>query len=41
MKFLDDQTNLYLKQFRCQKIFSTLYDIISLIENIQKSVDDK
>ena len=41
MKFLDDQTNLYLKQFGCQKIFSTLYDIISLIENIQKSVDDK
>ena len=41
MKLLDDQTIVYLKQFGCQKFFSTLHDIISLIENIQKSVDDK
>ena len=41
MKFLDDQKILYLKQFGFQKIFSISHAIISLIENVQKSVDDK
>ena len=41
MKFLDDQNILYLKQFGFQKKFFTSYAIISLIDNIQKSVDDK
>ena len=41
MKFLDDQKILYLKQFGFQKNFSISHAIISLIENVQKSVDDK
>ena len=41
MKFLDDQKVLYLKQFEFRKCFSTFLATISLIENIQKSVDEK
>ena len=41
MKFLDDQKVLYLKQFGFRKCFSTSLATISLIENIQKSVDEK
>ena len=41
MKFFDDQKILYLKQFGLRKYFSTSHAIISLIEKIQKSVDDK
>ena len=41
MKFIDNQKILYLKQFGFWKEFSTSHAVISLIENIQKNVDDK
>ena len=41
MKFVNDQKILYLKQFGFWKKFSTSHAIISLIENIQKCIDDK
>ena len=41
IKFLDDQKSLYLKQFGFRKYFSTSHAIISLIEDIEKSIKDK
>ena len=41
MKFLDDEKFLYSKQFGFRKNVPTSYAIISLIEDTQKSVDDK
>ena len=42
IKFLDDQEILYSKQFGFSKKISASHAIIiSLIEKIQKSVDDK
>ena len=40
-KYFDDPKSLCSIQFGFQKIFSTSHAIMSLIENIQKSVDDK
>ena len=41
MKLFDDQKILYSKQFGFRKKCSASHTIISLIENIQKRVDDK
>ena len=41
MKFLDGQEILCLKQFGFQKKISTTHAVISQIENIEKSVDNK
>ena len=41
MGFLNDQKVLYKKQFRFQKTFSTAHAVISLIENIEKVIDNK
>ena len=41
MGFLNDQKVLYIKQFRFQKSFSTAHAVISLIENIEKAIDNK
>ena len=41
MGFLNDQKVLYKKQFGFQKIFSTAHAVISLIENIEKAIDNK
>ena len=41
MGFLSDQKVLYKKQFGFQKIFSTAHAAISLIENIEKAIDNK
>ena len=39
--FLNDQKILYKKQFGFQKKFSTTHAVISLIENIEKAIDNK
>ena len=41
MGFLNDQKILYKKQFGFQTIFSTAHAVISLIENIEKTIDNK
>ena len=41
MEFLNDQKVLFKKQFGFQKIFSTAHAVISLIENIEKVIDNK
>ena len=41
MGFLNDQKVLYKKQFRFQKTFSTAHAVISLIENIEKVIENK
>ena len=41
MVFLNDQNVLYKKQFGFQKRFSTAHAVISLIENIEKAIDNK
>ena len=41
MGFLNDQKVLYKKEFGFQKIFSTADAVISLIENIEKAIDNK
>ena len=41
MAFLNDQKVLYKKQFGFQKKVSTAHAIISLIENIEKAIDNK
>ena len=41
MGFLNDQKVLYKKQFGFQKNVSTAYAVISLIENIEKAIDNK
>ena len=41
MGFLNDQKVLYKKQFGFQKKFSTAHAVISLIENIEKAIDNK
>ena len=41
MGFLNDQKILYKKQFGFQKTFSTTHTVISLIENIEKAIDNK
>ena len=41
MGFLNDQKVLYKKQFGFQKNFSTAHAVISLIENIEKAIDNK
>ena len=37
----NDQKALYKKQFGFQKKFSTAHAVISLIENIEKAIDNK
>ena len=39
--FLNDQKVLYKKQFGFQKNFFTAHSVISLIENIEKAIDNK
>ena len=41
MGFLNDQKLLYKEQFGFQKKFCTAYAVISLIENIEKAIDNK
>ena len=41
MGFLNDQKVLHKKQFGFQKHFSSLHAVISLIENIEKAIDNK
>ena len=41
MRFLNDQKVLYKKQFRFQKDFCTSHAVISLIENIEKAIENK
>ena len=41
MGFLNDQKILYKKQFGFQKIFSIAHAVITLIENIEKAIDNK
>ena len=41
MGFLNDHKVIYNKQFEFHKNFSTAYAIISLIENIEKAIDNK
>ena len=41
MGFLNDQNVLYKKQFGFQEKISTAHAIISLIENIEKAIDNK
>ena len=41
MGFLNDQKILYRKQFGFQKAISTAKAVISLIENIEKAIDNK
>ena len=41
MGFLNDNKVLYKKQFGFQKNFSTAHAVISLIENIEKAIDNK
>ena len=41
MRFLNDQKVLYKKQFGFQKDFCTAHAAISLIENIEKAIDNK
>ena len=41
MGLLNDQKVLYKKQFKFQKKFSTAHAVISLIENIEKVIDNK
>ena len=41
MGFLNDKKILYKKQFGFQKKFSTAHAVISLIENIEKAIDNK
>ena len=41
MGFLNDQKVLYKKQFGFQKKISTTHAVISLIENIEKTIDNK
>ena len=41
MGFLNDQKVLYKKQFGFQKNFSIAHAVISLIENIEKAIDNK
>ena len=41
MGFLNDQKVLYKKQFEFQKNISTAHAVISLIENIEKAIDNK
>ena len=40
MKFLEDEKILYHKQFGFRKNYSTAHAIISLIENIEKAIDN-
>ena len=40
-RFLNDQKVLYKKQFGFQKNFSTAHAMLSLIENIEKTIDNK
>ena len=41
MGFLNVQKILYKKQFGCQKKISTTQEVISLIENIEKAINNK
>ena len=41
MGFLKDQKILYKKQFGFQKNVSTAHEVVSLIENIEKVIDNK
>ena len=41
MGFLNDQTILCKKQFGFQNKISTAHAVISLIENIEKPIDNK
>ena len=41
MGFFNDQKVLYKKQFGFQKHISTVHTVISLIENIEKAIDNK
>ena len=41
MGFLNNQKVQYKKQFGFQKKFSTAHVVISLIENIEKAIDNK
>ena len=41
MGFLNDQKVLYKKQFGFQKNISIAHAVISLIENIEKAIDNK
>ena len=41
MGFLSDQKVLYKEQFGFQKNFCTAHAVISLIENIEKAIDNK
>ena len=41
MEFFNDLKVLYKKQFGFQKKFSTAHAVISLIENIEKAIDNK
>ena len=41
MGFLNDQNVLHKKQFGFQKNLSTAHTVISLIENIEKAIDNK
>ena len=41
MKFLNDQKVIYKKQFGSQKSLSTVHMVISLMENIEKTIDSK
>ena len=41
MEFLNDQKVLYKKQFGFQKSFSTAHAIITIIEIIEKAIDNK
>ena len=41
IEFLIDQKILYKKQFGFQRRFSTAHAAISLIENIEKAIDNK
>ena len=41
MEFLNDQKVLYKKQFGFQKSFSTAHAIITIIENIEKAINNK
>ena len=41
MEFLNDQKVLHKKQFGFQKNLSTAHAITALIENIEKTIDNK
>ena len=41
MGFLSDQNALYGKEFGFPKNVSTAHEVISLIENIEKAIDNK